>query len=148
MKKLLVLFPVIGILVTCHSSIKKNRSPLSSKEEIVQTERSFEKMAADSGLPAAFSHYAADSGLILRRDTLIMGKIAIKKYYMGWSVSEVSLKWSPDFVDVSSSGDLGYTYGHYTISFKDSTGTIIRNRGIFHTVWRKQQDGSWRFVWD
>ena len=58
------------------------------------------------------------------------------------------LKWKPDFVDVAASGDLGYTYGHYTYSYIDSTGKAAEDKGIFHTVWKRQPDGNWRFVWD
>ena len=40
-------------------------------------------------------------------------------------------KWSPDFVDVSSSGDLGYTYGQYNVSvFKCESRQIRRNINI------------------
>jgi ketosteroid isomerase-like protein len=54
-----------------------------------------------------------------------------------------SVKWSPDFIDVSSSGDLGYTYGKYVWESKDSTGKTTASKGIFHTVWEKQKDGNW-----
>ena len=43
--------------------------------------------------------------------------------------------------------------GFYTLvdrkgNVKDSTGKTNENRGAFHTVWKKQKDGSWRYVWD
>ena len=56
--------------------------------------------------------------------------------------------WKPDFVDVSSSGDLGYTYGQYTFIRLDSIGNETASQGIFHTVWKRQSDGNWRFVYD
>ncbi len=31
---------------------------------------------------------------------------------------------------------------------KDSIGNDIDNKGVFHTVWKRQADGEWRFVWD
>ena len=37
---------------------------------------------------------------------------------------------------------------HYVFSFIDSTGTTVADAGIFHTVWKIQPDGTWRFVWD
>ena len=60
--------------------------------------------------------------------------------------SGVDLQWSPEFADVS--GNLGYTYGPFTFSLKDSTGKVNEVKGIFHTVWKKQKDGRWKFVWD
>lgn len=60
----------------------------------------------------------------------------------------MSLQWDADFVDVSKSGELAYTYGKYTFTAIDSTGKTIDDKGIFHTVWKKQKDGKWKFVWD
>jgi ketosteroid isomerase-like protein len=31
---------------------------------------------------------------------------------------------------------------------KDSVGNKKDFKGIFHTVWKKQKDGSWKYVWD
>ena len=61
---------------------------------------------------------------------------------------KAKLEWIPDFVDVSASGDLGYTYGKYTITTIDSIGQTIKRGGIFQTIWKRQPDGRWRFVWD
>ena len=146
-KKLIVLLPVI-FLASCRYFSPRNKNSEKYKAEIIQTEKDFEKMAADSGLPAAFSYFVADSGVVSARDSLFRGKAAVKKFYQGRSARDVSLQWSPDFVDVSLSGDLGYTYGKYTFSFRDATGTLSHNHGIFHTVWKMQPDGSWKFVWD
>ncbi|MBL7111012.1 MAG: DUF4440 domain-containing protein [Bacteroidales bacterium] len=61
---------------------------------------------------------------------------------------DASLVWEPEFVDVEESGDLGYTYGSFVFTAKDSTGNDIESKGVFHTVWKRQADGEWRFVWD
>jgi len=51
-------------------------------------------------------------------------------------------------VDASETGDMGYTYGKYTWQSKDSSGKVDEAKGVFHTVWKKQKDGSWKYVWD
>ena len=57
--------------------------------------------------------------------------------------------WKPDTVIVAESGELVYTYGKYEHLEKDSVGNLkILSCGIFDTIWRKQKDGSWKFVWD
>jgi ketosteroid isomerase-like protein len=119
-----------------------------SKHEIVETEKEFEAMGEKKGLAEAFSYYAADSAVLRRRESLCIGKENIRKNYESLAYKEISLKWSPDFVDASRSGDLGYTYGKYTFSAKDSSGKVIEDKGYFHTVWKKQPDGKWKFVWD
>jgi ketosteroid isomerase-like protein len=147
MKKSLFLLLTSLALFSCKRS-DNTKLIEESKVQIVQTEKDFEKMTADKGAAEAFSYFIADSGVIMRRDSIIKGKLSVKNYYKNWKSKNISLKWTPDFVYVASSGDLGYTYGKYTFSSSDSTGAKVESKGHFHTVWKKQADGSWRFVWD
>nr|WP_262917559.1 nuclear transport factor 2 family protein [Aestuariivivens sediminicola] len=103
-------------------------------------------MAQKEGMRTAFLNFAADEAVLLRNDSLIKGRPGIA-YYMK-NANSKGLHWEPEFADVSASGDLGYTYGEYTYSYTDSTGTVQTARGIFHTVWKRQADNSWKFVWD
>lgn len=118
------------------------------KAEIVATEKAFNDMAQEEGLANAFAFYAADDGVIKRNNTIIQGKEAIRARYENNDGPEGTLTWAPTFVDVSRSGDLAYTYGDYTFTYPDSLGNMKSNAGIFHTVWKRQTDGTWRFVWD
>lgn len=120
------------------------------KKEILATEKAFSDMAGEKGIPEAFLEYAADDVVLNRNDSLISGKDGLQQYYNKPANKDlkINLSWKPDFVDVSSSGDLGYTYGKYLFTVTDSTGKIQSKTGIFHTVWKKQSDGTWRFVWD
>lgn len=52
------------------------------------------------------------------------------------------------FCRYCKSGDLAYTYGKYNFSALSTNGEKISSTGIFHTVWKKQDDGSWKYVWD
>jgi len=103
-------------------------------------------MAAEEGIAAAFYAYASDSAVISRGGNLIHGREAIRDYYLRTIKPGTTLQWEPDFADVS--GDLGYTWGQYTISVPDISGRQTVSHGIFHTVWKRQPDGTWRFVWD
>lgn len=106
-------------------------------------------MAAEKGVAEAFAFFADSNAVIKRQnDSLIHGKEGIRNYYMNPFYKNAVAKWSPDFVDVSTNGDLAYTYGKYTWEFKDSAMKSNFYSGVFHTVWKKQNDGSWRYVWD
>ena len=116
---------------------------------IRQAEKDFEKMATEKGIAEAFWYYADSNAVIKRRnDTLIHGKEAIKNYYSADYFKTATVTWSPDFVETSQDGTLGYTYGNYTWHSKDSSGKLNEAKGVFHTVWKKQKDGSWKYVWD
>ncbi len=132
------------LISSCQSSDKENL-----KNEILQTEKAFEKMAAEKGLADAF-HYFADEQAVIKRenDTLIIGKEDIMMYYANESNKNTTLNWTPDFVDVSNDGTLGYTYGKYVWKIKDKEDSITEYKGVFHTVWKKQANGEWKYVWD
>lgn len=146
--KLLLLSLPIFILSSC-SDLDKG-SVEDWKNEILETEKAFADMAEDLGIPQAFIYYAADDAVVNRNNRLVIGKEALRSYFgeLPSGVQDEHLHWTPDFVDVSLSGDLGYTYGQYVYTYADSTGNTVETGGIFHTVWKRQADGSWRFVWD
>ncbi len=145
MKTLLHLMPFIFVCITCNHSISKEEI----KNEIFQTEKAFEKMTSEKGIPEAFYYFADENAVIKREnDSLIQGKENIKTYYKNRSIKNASVNWTPDFVDVSDRGDLGYTYGKYIWKIIDNEGKTIEYKGIFHTVWKRQKDNSWKYVWD
>jgi ketosteroid isomerase-like protein len=119
------------------------------KEEILKTEKEFNEAAKTKGIAEAFYYYADENAVIKRQnDTLIRGKESIKQYYQNPKYRNTEVTWSPDFVDVSSDGTMGYTYGKFTWKMKDEKGKTTTYTGIFHTVWKRQGNGLWRYVWD
>ena len=120
-------------------------------EEIRDTETQFCKVAAQKGLKSAFLEFADDEAVLKRGEKLIKGKTAIAEFFEtseGHLQGKVELKWQPDFIDVSDDGTMGYTFGPYTFVQIDSDGIETSSEGVFHTVWKRQADGSWKYVWD
>lgn len=119
------------------------------KLEIVKTEKDFEKLVAQKGLAEGFYQFA-DSNAVIKRehDTLIIGKNNIKNYYSNPKYLNATVTWSPDAVTVSDAGDMASTYGKYKWTFVDTSGKEQVIKGVFHTVWKKQKDGSWKYIWD
>ncbi len=119
------------------------------KLEIVKAEKDFEKIAAQNGLAEGFYQFA-DSNAVIKRehDSLIIGKSNIKNYYLNPKYQNATVTWTPDAVTVSDAGDMASTYGKYTWTFKDIAGKEQIFKGVFHTVWKKQKDGSWKYIWD
>jgi ketosteroid isomerase-like protein len=139
---------VFGIVInSCHSSTTTT-SQESLKAEIFAVEKEFCSMAKSEGVQKAFTYFAADSAVILRRYQLFKGKEAINRQYESFPRKGVKLDWIPVFADVSASGDLAYSYGQFILTSTDSVGHTTENKGVFHTVWKRQPDGKWRFVWD
>ncbi len=118
------------------------------KEEVRMTEKAFNDMAQEKGLVEAFEYYAAEDGVLRRNKKIVKGKAAIRTWYEADMRPGDTLTWVPSFIDVSQSGDMAYTYGDYFFSYPDTLGNKKTSTGIFHTVWKRQADGEWRYVWD
>lgn len=120
-----------------------------ARQKIVETEAAFRDMFKAKGPDIAFWTFAAPDAVIKREnDTLIRGKNHIRDYYAKPSYKEARVDWKPDFTDVSDDGTMGYTYGKYIWTYKDKDGKEQTQTGVFHTVWKRMPDGSWKFVWD
>jgi ketosteroid isomerase-like protein len=146
-KYIILLFPFFAFLVGCNTSETKNDIE-KWKNEIIQVELDFNDLAQKIGLADAFYKYAANDGVIRKGGKLIEGKVAIQKRIKNDVRPNQTLTWKPTFIDVSSSGDLAYTYGDATFTIIDSLGNKKERTSVYHTVWKRQDDGSWRFVWD
>jgi ketosteroid isomerase-like protein len=117
------------------------------KDALMQVDRDFAKMAADSGIANAFVYFAADSATMLRRGSApIVGRDTIRTLF----ADEVgtTLKWAPYFADIAASNDLGYTLGSSQYIYKDSTGAEKTSYGYYVTIWKKQPSGIWKYVLD
>ena len=142
-------FLFVFILILSVAACNKNYNMEKLKDEVYQVENSFEKMCADKGIAEAFYFFADDSAVIKREnDTLIIGKENIKSYYSNPAYKNALVNWTPDFIDVSVNGNMAYTYGKYLWKIWNDTGNTTEYRGVFHTVWKKQKDNSWKYVWD
>lgn len=131
------------------NACNKNTDLESLNKEIFNSEKAFEKMCAENGIAEAFYFFADDNAVIKREnDTLIIGKEQIKQYYDKGFYKTAKVSWSPDYIDVSEDGAMAYTYGKYIWTSKDKMGNDVEYRGVFHTVWKRQKDNTWKYVWD
>jgi ketosteroid isomerase-like protein len=141
----LVIYSLCVLLVFGQST----KSRETWKQEVLATEKAFEKMTHDKGITESFYHFA-DSNAVIKRanDSLIYGKENIRHFYTIKNYTNASVEWTPDFIQVSNDGTFAYTYGKYIWKLNQPDGTSKEFKGIFHTVWKRQTDGSWKYVWD
>jgi ketosteroid isomerase-like protein len=139
------LLSVVSVFFGCNKVVRMD----AAKEEIRQAEKAFEAAVKEKGIAQGFYLFADDSAIIKRaKDTLIRGKENIRNFYKSMDGKNIEVTWSPDFVNVSSDGSLGYTFGKYLWRMNGDSGQVSESRGVFHTVWKRQSDGSWKYVWD
>lgn len=141
------------MLIMLFSSNLKSQNiatpPAKLMEEIRQIESQFESDLNMHGAGYAFEKYA-DSNAVIKRenDTLIIGRAAIKKYYSNTFYTNAKAFWKPDYIGFSQDGTMAYTYGKYRWLMADNAGKVQEYKGVFHTVWKRQSNGLWKYVWD
>ena len=138
MKSLLIGTLVLVLLVT---SAYKFSSP--GKEELMEIEKKFSDLCMRSGMKVAFLEFMDSNAVLLRADhPPLIGKAAAS-FVESAQVGPGVLSWVPTAGDLSASGDIGYTYGVYTVHEKSGD-----QFGTYTTIWKKNGKGDWKFVLD
>ena len=95
-----------------------------------------------------FNTLVADDAVFFGSD-ISRGREAVAKAWLPlFTDPSMFLKWQPEEVHVSASGDLGYSIGKYERRSKDPSGRPSSATGTYVSIWRKQADGKWRAVLD
>lgn len=110
--------------------------------ELESADSAFAAMSVARGAKAAFLAFAADEAVTLGPGAAPMnhGPDAIGASFAEFPADAV-LEWAPVAADIAGSGDLGCTVGE----------ALVRARGSYSkylTIWKRQADGTWRFVAD
>src|SRR2546423_1386493 len=136
---------VVVLLIICVLAAVAVRG-LTPLQEMVQTEQAFSKMAAERNIREAFMTFIADDGLLFRPGA-VNGKKWLTEHPVPPSDKKPLLAWQPSYAVVAASGDLGFTTGPWEFK-EDVNNEKASAYGHFVTVWKKQADGSWKFVSD
>jgi hypothetical protein len=110
---------------------------------VVEAEHAFAQYSIDHGMKDAFINFAAPDGVLFRRGPVN----AIETWKSRNPAPTGLLTWWPSYADVSAAGDMGWTTGPYEFREKP-TDEKPADTGHFFTVWRRQPDGTFRFVVD
>lgn len=106
---------------------------------IVAAERAFAADAPVLGLTASFNKWAVPDAVMIGG-----GQVQTVRDVFPPDVprpaDEALLEWWPNFAGISRSGDLGFTTGGVAINGQRT--------GHYFTIWKKQPDGAWRWVYD
>lgn len=108
----------------------------------------FSRDATKFGTGEAFGRYAAEDAQIFSGPgEFISGPRAITQSF-GPTTTKTSLVWHPVHGEVSAAGDLGFTVGNAVFTGEREDGAPLIRHSKYLTVWKRQRDGSWRYVVD
>ncbi len=114
------------------------------KNSLMGIDKDFSKDSVAKGADKAYAEFGGDQIRLLRNGSFpIIGRKDVTTFIAS---KRGTLSWEPVFADISSSGDLGYTYGNY--EFKGGEANASTESGFYMRVWKKQSGGQWRLVLD
>lgn len=105
---------------------------------VVEAERAFARMARNTDVNTAFLRFAAPDGIVFQP-----GPVNAREALAVRPIPRIQLDWWPVYAGISVSADLGFTTGPYSLGDGSR-----KAHGWYFTVWRRQADGSWRWVLD
>ena len=130
---------------TAASAVPQTRAPSDARQRAVEAERGFASSMARRDL-AAFTSFLSEEAVFLSaagtEKPPQRGKRAItdawKKFFEG---PTPPFSWDPDVIEVLDSGKLALTSGPVLNPQGELTGR-------FTSIWRLEDDGKWRVVFD
>lgn len=136
----------IIIIIIFFSSGCKNLKMEANQEKLKLTDIEFSSFSVKYGINKAFVAFAANDAVLLKPSRMpIIGILAIEEYHHNENDKEIILSWKPSFAEVAESGELGYTYGFWKLSNKNDS---LLREGTYVTIWKMQDDGTWKYVLD
>jgi ketosteroid isomerase-like protein len=127
---------VIAALALVSACASAPAEPAVTAVPVIAAERAFAARGAEIGWVAAFREYAAPDGMVGNFEN------APQSLAQTPDDGARNLFWWPAYAGIARSGDLGFTTGPFSV---DEARTP---RGQYFTVWRRQPDGSWKWIWD
>jgi ketosteroid isomerase-like protein len=117
------------------------------EDEIMKADRDFNKATQEKRAEGWLSYFSLDDAALIDPPTI--GRQAITdRYQKLFSNPDFTLTWEPVKAEVFPAGNIGYTTGKYVARFKNKEGKKMQSKGHYITLWRKQDDGSWKIVAD
>ncbi len=110
-------------------------------------EIAFSQAAENKDAEAFASFIDADARFV--GNSVIKGPQAITEAWASFFAEDgPAIKWRPQFVEVLEDGKLALTRGPFRVVSKDEDGNESERWGTFNSVWRLQDDGGWKVVFD
>lgn len=107
-------------------------------------------MAREHGMAETVQTFFADEAIQLDdgKEAVDEGIYAIMLDHENTIPENLSVSWVPLGGEVAESGELAYTWGRWSNIEYQENGSMNDTYGKYVTIWRKQDDGSWKIVVD
>jgi ketosteroid isomerase-like protein len=148
MKKLLMISAAVVIMILGCSMQTARPDREAGLRSLMGVDTRFAEETAKRGLEGWLSYFDENATIFPGSHAIVTGLDAVRAYYAETGFDPSGLSWTPAGSGISSSGDLGYTYGTWEMRGSSDQSADVVARGQYLTQWKKQADGSWRVVAD
>lgn len=116
---------------------------LAARDEIMKADLAMSSLAGEIGFNKALLTYAAEDLVKPDEGKLpVIGRSQLEGIFAGEPGTK-TISWKPFRVEAAMSGELGYSLGDWVFATIDTT-----YYGNYYTIWKKQEDGKWKWVAD
>jgi len=121
----------------------------SERQAVMAADRAFDEETAARGVDGWVDWFAGDATMFPQQGKAV-GHEAIREVMTPLFAKPGNrLAWRPTDAEVAASGDLAYTIGRWEMFVQDESGAeVSAGTGNYVTIWRKQDDGSWKVAVD
>ncbi len=134
---------LLGLFLLPACTQPQNDLSKQAAQEIIKADIDMSDLAVKGGFHYALLQFADDSIVKPQEGEFpVIGKASLEKYWSSKPETK-DITWKPYKAEAARSGDLGYTLGNWKMITKDST-----YYGNYYTFWKRQADGTWKFVVD
>ena len=139
---------LVSMLLAAPAPAPTPRDLAAMKAELLRVDEEFSAAAQKLGVGEAFLRYAAaDAVMLPENQNAVKGLDGIRQQFAGFPPG-ATLVWKPFHSDVAASGDLGYTLGTFELRGRSADGQPSVRYGKYCSVWKRQADGTWKWVVD
>jgi ketosteroid isomerase-like protein len=136
--KLLIIFSALALTCTALAD---------AVDQVRCREIAFSKSVDAQDISAFASFIDTDARFVGK--SVLHGPEAIAEAWAAFFAEDGPLiKWRPQFAEVLEDGTLALTRGPYRMTTHDEQGLETEHWGTFNSVWRLNDDGEWRVVFD
>ena len=141
---------LLGLAAICLAGCGQTDTRTADIQALKDNEVRWNQEYAAKDTEKILAHYADNAILMGPGMPSADGTSAIRKLITDMVADpNLSLKFQSSRVEVSKSGDIGYTQGTYQMTMTDpASKQVIHDHGSYVTTYSKQADGAWKAVAD
>jgi len=144
------IYPLIsvGMLLLMFTGCRNGPESGAAVNALLEADRAFARYSREHDAAEAFREYLLPEAIELPDGGVpIRGRETIFTRMQRTSGS-YTMTWEPEDAAVAASGELGYTWGFYRVTFETASGQQNQSDGKYLNVWKKDGDGNWRVLID